>query len=133
MKIELTNRINPLTGNYTNYYSEGHPHLEKSWNTSINDQFAKGRVVDGVYRWDSNDRIPFEDMLADFVNNGLMDAEVFYTSAKVRKEEDAASIQAYIESQKNVKPSEEELFEMRAAFGPGERVVNVFTGRVTQL
>lgn len=35
---------------------------------------------------------------------------------------------------KNAKPpSEEELFEMRAAFGEGAEVVNVFTGRRTQL
>jgi hypothetical protein len=29
--------------------------------------------------------------------------------------------------------TEEELFEMRAAFGEGETVVNIFTGRVTVL
>ena len=29
--------------------------------------------------------------------------------------------------------SEEELFEMRAAFGPGEKVVNVLTGQEIQL
>jgi hypothetical protein len=29
--------------------------------------------------------------------------------------------------------SDEELFEMRAAFGPGETVVNIFTGKKTRL
>ena len=78
--IELQKRLDPITGNYTNYYTEGHPHLEKSWCKSINDQFAEGRVVYGIYRWNSNNRIPFEDMLADFVNHGLITKEVFMKS-----------------------------------------------------
>ena len=43
------------------------------------------------------------------------------------------SLAAYRESQKNYQPSEEELYEMRSAFGDGAVVVNVITGKKTQL
>jgi hypothetical protein len=39
----------------------------------------------------------------------------------------------YRKRQRNVKPSNEELSEMRAAFGEGTEVVNIITGRRTQL
>jgi hypothetical protein len=44
--------------------------------------------------------------------------------------ESAASIAAYIESRKHISDEQraEEAFERRAAFGPGEDVVNIFTG-----
>jgi len=41
----------------------------------------------------------------------------------------AASIADYCERMKDHVPSAEEQFEMRAAFGEGETVVNVFTGK----
>lgn len=89
--IELNRRVDPLTNNYTNYYTLGHPHLEKSHNKSINEVFEdQGKIVDGVYRWNSNNRVPFQDMLADFVNNGLMTKEQFITTriAQVKQEEE---------------------------------------------
>ena len=45
-----------------------------------------------------------------------------------RKKEDAESIAAYRAAQPAT-PSSEEVFEARAAFGPGVEVVDVFTGR----
>lgn len=54
------------------------------------------------------------------------------TRAEYDKETDAF-LAEYRERMKNYKPSEEELFEMRAAFGPGETVVNVFTGQTYHL
>jgi hypothetical protein len=33
------------------------------------------------------------------------------------------------ESMKNHVPSDEEMYEMRAAFGPGQKIVNVVTGQ----
>ena len=38
----------------------------------------------------------------------------------------------YRKAQANHKPSAEEVFEMRAAFGPGKTVVNIITGRCTR-
>ena len=79
-----------------------------------------------VVRWNSNDRIPFEDMLENFEDAGWIDGQMYSNSVEQRKVEDRIAIEAYRKNYKG--PSEEELFEMRAAFGPGETVVNVLTG-----
>ena len=59
----------------------------------------------------------------------------FDTEATVeaREIETAESLKKYRESQKNHKPSAEELYEMRAAFGTGTTVVDVITGRRIRL
>jgi len=44
-----------------------------------------------------------------------------------------AALASYCKAAKNHIPSGEELFEMRAAFGPGAKVVNVLTGRQIKL
>jgi hypothetical protein len=51
-------------------------------------------------------------------------------STAARDEETAASIAKYIEARKNISDEQkaEEAYERRAAFGPGETVVNVLTG-----
>lgn len=48
---------------------------------------------------------------------------------EARDEENRKSIAEYREAMKNYEPSEEELYEMRAAFGAGETVVDIFTGK----
>ena len=52
---------------------------------------------------------------------------------KARDEENRKSIAEYREAMKNYEPSEEELYEMRAAFGEGETVVNILTGATIKL
>ena len=79
-----------------------------------------------VVRWNSNDRIPFEDMLQEFVTAGWIGQVELNNSLVQRKIEDRIALEAYARNYKG--PSEEELFEMRAAFGPGAKVVNVLTG-----
>jgi hypothetical protein len=49
-----------------------------------------------------------------------------------RKWETQAFLDAYRERMANHVPSDEERFEMRAAFGEGVEVVNVITGKVTR-
>ena len=90
-------------------------------------QFAEGRIVDGVYRWDSNDRVPFDDMLADFINAGFMDASVFQTSMAAKKVEDQAAIMEYISFRKTNGYSAEEKAEALAAGATG--AVDIFTGK----
>jgi hypothetical protein len=79
-----------------------------------------------VVRWNSNDRIPFEDMLTEFLNQGLIGALELNNSLVQRKIEDRLAIEAYCKNYRG--PSDEERFEARAAFGPGAELVNVFTG-----
>lgn len=82
-----------------------------------------------VVRWNSNDRIPFEDMLQKFLAQGWIDQQTLQNSLRTRKIEDRMAIQQYIESRARTGYSDEERFEMRAAFGAGARVVDVFTGK----
>lgn len=79
-----------------------------------------------VVRWNTNDRIPFPDMLQNFREAGWIDAQTERNSLDQRKVEDRKAIEAYRANYKG--PSEEEMFEMRAAFGAGAKVVNVLTG-----
>jgi len=79
-----------------------------------------------VARWYSNDKIPFADMLQNFVDAGWMDAQIQSNSLAQRKIEDRKAIQAYVDNYRG--PSEEDKFEARAAFGAGATVYNVFTG-----
>jgi hypothetical protein len=79
-----------------------------------------------VVRWNSNDRIPFGDMLAEFAHAGWISVQTVENSLAQRKIEDRISLENYRRNYRG--PSEEELFEMQAAFGPGAQVVNVLTG-----
>lgn len=54
-------------------------------------------------------------------------------TAKARFEDNNKVIREYKKSNKNRVYSEEELFEMRSAFGTGTTVVNVLTGRKVTL
>jgi len=79
-----------------------------------------------VVRWNSNDRVPFDDMLQEFLQAGLIDRQTLVNSNEARRVETAQFLANYRANYRG--PSEEERFEARAAFGPGARVVNVITG-----
>jgi len=81
----------------------------------------------GIWRWKSNDRVPFDDMLED---NGI-DVETRGNCAIARTKEQMEFLQEYIDNPPPV--TDEELYEMRAAFGKGETVVNVITGKRIKL
>lgn len=90
--------------------------------------------VDGnVIRWNSNDRIPPQDCLDEMLAQGLITELQVAWSKTIRKAEDEAFLNEYRERMANYEPSAEEMFEMRAAFGEGEEVVNIFTGKRIQL
>lgn len=82
-----------------------------------------------VVRWILNDQIPFSDILAEFSVAGLIDQDIVINSINQRKIEDKASIEKYIANRQKYGYSDEEKFEMRAAFGD-EEVVDIFTGKV---
>jgi len=79
-----------------------------------------------VVRWNSNNRIPFEDMLQEFEDAGWIDGQIYSNSVNQRVVEDRIAIEAYRKNYKG--PSEEEMLEMRAEFGAGAKIVNVLTG-----
>jgi hypothetical protein len=70
-------------------------------------------------------------MLGDFLFIGRITKSQYEASVAAREADDD---KFFAEYRKNQRPlSGEELFEMRAAFGPGETVVDVISGRKTKL
>ena len=105
--------------------------IKKMEERSINGEIHFG--ADGVVRWNSNGRVMPKDcreILSHTAYRSLYDEEA---SAAAEDEEATAAIRAYRERRKNYRYSEEELFEMRAAFGAGTTVVDVFTGKTIRL
>ena len=86
-------------------------------------------VKDGVVRWKSNDNVPFEDMLRGFETLGF---EFDMQASIAARNKDT---QEFLANYRRNPPtySAEHLAEMRAAFGPGETVVNVITGQKFKL
>jgi hypothetical protein len=92
--------------------------------------FQNAHVVEGVLRWKSNGRVPPADCVQDFLAAGCQGFDV----AKSTAARDADLTAFVAEYKRNQRPaSAEELFEMRAAFGPGAVVVDVLSGRRTKL
>ena len=95
--------------------------------------YIDNTVVDyPVVRWISNDRVPFEDMLDKFFDAGLIDQQIVLNSIETHNAEQRDSIQEYINYRQKHGYSDEERFEMKAAFGD-ETIVDVFTGEVVSL
>jgi len=115
-------------GSYYYYWAKGRRFFDVA---KALQAFHKDAWVDEdrVVRWKSNNRIPFDDVTGDWAKLHL-DFD-FERSERVRKEEAIVAIEEYCRNYKG--PSEEELFEMRAAFGEGATVVNVITGKETKL
>ncbi len=84
-----------------------------------------------VLRWKSNGRCPMDDMLAAWVVLGVITRGQADATSAAQAGEAAMFLAAY--RNEAPEPDAEQLREMRAAFGPGEIVVNVATGREYQL
>lgn len=112
-------RKDPRTQTFTGYTAE-----------KIAENFANAYIQDGVVYWKTNDRSPFEDMLTDFMEAGFISQENVDLTVAAKKAQDKAAIAEYIKAQSN--RSEEQIAEeramARAAFGAGEKMVNIFTG-----
>ena len=93
-------------------------------------QFEDAYTQDGVVYWKSNDRSPFEDMLNDFMEAGFISQENVDLTVADKKAQDKAAIAEYIKAQANREEEQivEERAMARAAFGAGEKMVNIFTG-----
>lgn len=82
-----------------------------------------------ILRWTSNDAVIPEDIM-DAITWPHKDA-----MNKARDEQIRVSLDSYFKAQAERTPEQiaEEEYEMRAAFGEGAKVVNVLTGKRTQL
>ena len=84
-----------------------------------------------VVRWNSSNNVPPKDILADFLVAGYIDQQTVVNSINANKVEQTAFLEQYVANRKKFGYSDEEKFEMRAAFG-GEEVVDMFTGEVVE-
>lgn len=98
---------------------------------NIQDHWVESEVgfdaEDGVYRWTSNGNIP----PADCYNSHSIDQLPNFDLKKqlaVHERELAAFFEEYRRHQP-AEPSAEELYEARAAHGPGVELVDVISGR----
>jgi hypothetical protein len=80
-----------------------------------------------VVRWNLSNNIPPKDMLEDFWRKGYITLGTLSDSIACKNAEDSKFLEQYIASRKKYGYSDEEKFEMRAAFGD-EEVVDLFTG-----
>lgn len=96
---------------------------EKSW--------ERATVSSGVVYWSSNNNVPDEEILRDF----LLIGKIFDLEASLKKREEQVSsfLSEYRKKMETYEHSPEEIDEMRSAFGPGATVVNVVTGKKTKL
>lgn len=93
-------------------------------------KYANDFYIDAndVVRWNSNNQVPFDDMLTNFLLADLIDQDNWLASINAREAEAKKSIQEYVANRQKYGYSDEEKFEMRAAFG-NEKVVDIFTGK----
>lgn len=108
-------------------------HAEKEMQKAV-EQFKTDIDVDdnGVATWKKSGNIVPDDFLEKLDWAGV--ATINYERTKAEgKRRDEEFFKQYREQQKNRKYSEEELFEMRAAFGTGVTVVDVISGQTIQL
>ena len=99
----------------------------------VQEQFNKGEITvdaDGVLR-NKIGRVAVPEICEKCEYLGIeFDAEETEIAREYACKE---SIARYKAAQKNRKPSEEELYEMRAAFGTGKTIVDVITGKTIRL
>jgi hypothetical protein len=103
--------------------------------TYVVNKFKAGEVhfENGAAGWlfDSGEFRPLmDDAMEQLLEAGLVDQSTVEITAQARDVYTEKSIAEYIEAQKNRSAEQiaEERFEARAAYGPGETVVNIITG-----
>ena len=105
--------------------------------TIIDDfNYRKIAIRDSVYGWlllNGEFRPLMSDAMEELYNAGYADKENVLATEKAREEYTKKAIAEYAEARKNRTEEQvaEERYEMRAAFGAGEEVVNIFTGETT--
>ena len=119
--------VNELRGEFGSFWkNKAEEEIEK-----MSAEVANGQVTiddDGVAR-NRIGRVLMEDQMEILSFTDWRFSKE--ATRKAREEEVAKSINAY---KKNAhEPSAEEMFEMRAAFGKGTKVVDVISGRTIQL
>jgi len=106
----------------------------------IIDQWNKGEVAidDNVLGWKMKDgefRPLMSDALDELFYEGYINWAQVDDTNRAREAYEAEVLEAYREARANrtAEQKREEQFELQAAFGPGAKVVNIFTGETTDV
>jgi hypothetical protein len=91
----------------------------------------KHHFRNGAYRWKSNEHVVPAEIVTFWAIVGYITTDDAAASNAIGKAETAAFLAAYRKNPPKYTP--EQLAEMRAAFGPGAKVVNVITGQEIEL
>lgn len=121
-----------MSNSYIEGLSHELPHPFRAEAERLSENFEhEVYIQDGVVRWKSNDTVPPKDVLEfwQFVGKQF-DAE---KSLQMSDKETQEFLDTYKKRMDNHKYSEEELAEMRAAFGIGTVVVDVVTKQKIKL
>lgn len=93
------------------------------------DKYLKDITIENnTPRWTMGNGIP-RDILALLFVAGKINEAQHENGINFHQKQQEERLAQYIEQQKNREYTEEELFEMRAAYGKGATVVNVITGK----
>ena len=89
-------------------------------------------LTNGIVRWDSNNRVPPQDVLQELLQAGKIFQGDYAKSLRTSEKETQAFIREMILAEDNASDDAkaEHAFELRAAFGPGKKIVNILTGKV---
>lgn len=128
---ELDRQVAERTGEPNKHFWQKNAEKEVAW---VLNKYENGELLideNGVATWVSNGNAIPEDCVEKAIYGGLpVNARRTKALADFQAEK---SLREYRERMKNHVYSDEELFEMRAAFGAGAVVVDAITGRKIQL
>jgi hypothetical protein len=126
MNIKELVREFRLVGEYLGLHDE---FWEKNAAKKIDEYLADMTIENDTPRWTlTKNGIPGDILALLFVAGKITETQ-FNNGNEYRQTKDKKEIAEYIKQQQNREYSEEELFEMKAAYGKGATVVNVFTGK----
>jgi len=95
-----------------------------------------GRITgpdEPVIRWASNLSVPPRDLRELWVKLGYMTPEQAAESERIYQIELDATLAEYTRQRAEVGYTDEEIAEMKAAFGPGEEITDIITGKKFRL
>ena len=117
-----------ISGELGSYWQESARKEVKDLMDSVKENIVFEK--DGAIRWKTGNYVP-EDVCEKLKYGGLKFNES--STAKKRERQVHQQIENYRRNQANRKISDEELYEMRSAFGKGTEVVDVITGKKIKL
>lgn len=114
-------------------YPEGLPgyqHKRKDYKAHLRMFFQAKRNKNGAYVWQVNDNVPPAEVIEHWEKGELISPQDSEVASVLRSEQLNEALDQYRKAQRRMTPEEiqERRAEMRAAFGPGEEIIDIFTG-----